>query len=209
MAAAGLGETVSELRQAYESGRTRSLAWRQAQLRGLLRLLKDQEEAAFHALHEDLGKHRAEAYRDEVCLAFVTFSGLISARTHVLHQLRCVCSIPSPQVGLVVKSANEALRQLGKWMTPEKVTISIGTLGVADSSSVNLTVMCYRFGDACCAGVGSSGGVPGERADRAGAARSHPHLLLLERSVGYLPLSSWIFISEIRVPPHFPFPRNE
>jgi aldehyde dehydrogenase (NAD+) len=137
MAAAGLGKTVSELRQAYESGRTRSLAWRQAQLRGLLRLLEEQEEAAFHALHEDLGKHRAEAYRDEV----VTFPGLISARTHVSTPLRLFDS--SPQVGLVVKSANEALRHLGKWMTPEKVTISIRTLGVAaDSSPIKLTT-CF------------------------------------------------------------------
>ncbi|TVU15039.1 hypothetical protein EJB05_38539, partial [Eragrostis curvula] len=93
MAVAGLGETVCELRQAYESGKTRSLAWRQAQLRGLLRFLKEEEEAAFAALREDLGKHRAEAYRDEV--------------------------------GLLVKSANEALRQLGKWTTPERVWIPL------------------------------------------------------------------------------------
>lgn len=62
----GVGETVRELREAYESGRTRSLAWRQAQLRGLLRLLEEKEVEAFQALHKDLGKHHAEAYRDEV-----------------------------------------------------------------------------------------------------------------------------------------------
>jgi hypothetical protein len=64
-----LGETVRELREAYGGGRTRSLAWRQAQLRGLLRLLKEKEAEAFQALHKDLGKHHAEAYRDEVCVA--------------------------------------------------------------------------------------------------------------------------------------------
>ncbi len=68
--ALGPGETVSgtvaELRAAYESGRTRSLEWRQSQLRGLLRLLAEEEAAAFRALREDLGKHQAEAYRDEV-----------------------------------------------------------------------------------------------------------------------------------------------
>jgi hypothetical protein len=61
-----LGETVRELREAYEGGRTRSLAWRQSQLRGLLRLLKEKEVEAFQALHKDLGKHQGEAYRDEV-----------------------------------------------------------------------------------------------------------------------------------------------
>ena len=68
-AGGALGETVRELREAYEGGRTRSLAWRQAQLRGLLRLLKEKEMEAFQALHKDLGKHHAEAYRDEVCVA--------------------------------------------------------------------------------------------------------------------------------------------
>lgn len=61
-----LGETVRELREAYEGGRTRSVAWRQAQLRGLLRLLQEKEAEAFQALRKDLGKHHAEAYRDEV-----------------------------------------------------------------------------------------------------------------------------------------------
>ncbi|KAG8065511.1 hypothetical protein GUJ93_ZPchr0004g39468 [Zizania palustris] len=91
--ALGLRGTVGELRAAYESGRTRSLAWRQSQLRGLLRLLAEEEAAAFRALREDLGKHHAEAYRDEI--------------------------------GLLVKSANAALREVEKWMTPEKVWVPL------------------------------------------------------------------------------------
>ncbi|XP_006652592.1 aldehyde dehydrogenase family 3 member F1-like [Oryza brachyantha] len=93
----GLGEavseTVGELRAAYESGRTRSLEWRQSQLRGLLRLLAEEETAAFRALRQDLGKHHAEAYRDEI--------------------------------GVLVKSANAALREVGKWMAPEKVWVPL------------------------------------------------------------------------------------
>ncbi|CAN6229044.1 unnamed protein product [Urochloa humidicola] len=95
-AAAGgeaLGETVRELREAYECGRTRSLAWRQAQLRGILRLLMEKEVEAFQALHKDLGKHHAEAFRDEV--------------------------------GILIKSANGALQQLGKWMAPERVWVPL------------------------------------------------------------------------------------
>ncbi|KAL6652308.1 hypothetical protein ACP70R_011233 [Stipagrostis hirtigluma subsp. patula] len=91
--AAALGETARELREAYESGRTRSVAWRQAQLRGLLRLLQEKEAEAFRALHDDLGKHHAEAFRDEV--------------------------------GVLVKSANAALRELGRWMAPEKVWVPL------------------------------------------------------------------------------------
>ncbi|KAL6903414.1 hypothetical protein ACP4OV_004227 [Aristida adscensionis] len=97
-AAAGVGEEVRELREAYESGRTRSVAWRQAQLRGLLRLLREREEEAFQALHDDLGKHRAEAYRDEVAAYLV---------------------------GMLAKSATAALRELGRWTAPEKVWVPL------------------------------------------------------------------------------------
>jgi aldehyde dehydrogenase (NAD+) len=67
MTAAGdFGGLVGDLREVYESGRTRDLEWRQSQLRGLVRLLEDEEEAIFDVLREDLGKHRVEAFRDEV-----------------------------------------------------------------------------------------------------------------------------------------------
>ncbi|KAG6519397.1 aldehyde dehydrogenase family 3 member F1-like isoform X1 [Zingiber officinale] len=59
---------LKEVREAYESGKTRSLSWRLSQLKALLRLLYDKEDDIFKALEQDLGKHRAEAYRDEVGL---------------------------------------------------------------------------------------------------------------------------------------------
>ncbi|KAE8769087.1 Aldehyde dehydrogenase family 3 member F1 [Hordeum vulgare] len=61
-----LQRRLGELRATFEGGRTRPLSWRQSQMRALLRLLADKEEDAFRALHADLGKHRTEAYRDEV-----------------------------------------------------------------------------------------------------------------------------------------------
>lgn len=61
-----LGSLVSGLQEVYESGRTRELAWRRSQLRGLLRLLSEKEEEIFEVLRDDLGKNRAESYRDEV-----------------------------------------------------------------------------------------------------------------------------------------------
>ncbi|KAL5216403.1 hypothetical protein ABZP36_007804 [Zizania latifolia] len=115
LGALGLGETVGELRAAYESGRTRSLAWRQAQLRGLLRLLAEEEVAAFRALREDLGKHHAEAYRDEI--------------------------------GVLVKSANAALREVEEWMAPEKAsscTVRLLPRTICCSRSVLLTLRSGR-----------------------------------------------------------------
>lgn len=62
----GSSSLVRSLREVYESGRTKDLAWRQSQLKGLTRLLTEKEEEIFDALREDLGKHRVESFRDEV-----------------------------------------------------------------------------------------------------------------------------------------------
>uniref|UniRef100_M8BRN1 Aldehyde dehydrogenase n=1 Tax=Aegilops tauschii TaxID=37682 RepID=M8BRN1_AEGTA len=69
----GIGDLLSGLQEAYGSGRTKDLAWRRAQLKGLLRLLTEKEEEIFDALHDDLGKHRAESYRDEAQAPLVSF----------------------------------------------------------------------------------------------------------------------------------------
>lgn len=57
---------VEETREAFESGGTRSYFWRRSQLRALKDLLYEMETAICEALKLDLGKHRVEAYRDEV-----------------------------------------------------------------------------------------------------------------------------------------------
>jgi hypothetical protein len=64
--ALGFGGLASELREVYDSGRTKDMEWRQSQLRGLLGLLREKEEEIFEVLREDLGKHRGESFRDEV-----------------------------------------------------------------------------------------------------------------------------------------------
>ncbi|KAI4314795.1 hypothetical protein L6164_027667 [Bauhinia variegata] len=57
---------IQELRQFFRSGRTRSVAWRKKQVKALLQLIHDNEQAIFEALRQDLGKHPVEAYRDEI-----------------------------------------------------------------------------------------------------------------------------------------------
>ncbi|XWS45499.1 hypothetical protein CRYUN_Cryun15aG0141500 [Craigia yunnanensis] len=59
-------ESIAELRETFKSGRTRSVAWRKNQLKGLLDLITENEESIFKALHQDLGKDPVESYRDEI-----------------------------------------------------------------------------------------------------------------------------------------------
>ncbi|XP_028547636.1 aldehyde dehydrogenase family 3 member F1 isoform X2 [Dendrobium catenatum] len=64
---------VKEAREAFESGVTRSYSWRRSQLRALKAILLEKEADIFNALKLDLGKHRIEAYRDEVDVPLVCF----------------------------------------------------------------------------------------------------------------------------------------
>ncbi|KAJ1704735.1 hypothetical protein LUZ63_004514 [Rhynchospora breviuscula] len=66
MGALGLESEVAEARTAFDSGKTKGFEWRKSQLKALLRLLREKEEDMFKVLKEDLGKHRVEAFRDEV-----------------------------------------------------------------------------------------------------------------------------------------------
>ncbi|MFJ8109009.1 aldehyde dehydrogenase family protein [Streptomyces sp. NPDC096132] len=59
------GETVTRLRAAFATGRTRPLSWRKAQLRALRTLLTDHRAEFAAALHADLGKSRTEAHLTE------------------------------------------------------------------------------------------------------------------------------------------------
>ncbi|GFY93929.1 hypothetical protein Acr_09g0003750 [Actinidia rufa] len=59
-------EGRAEWRQTFRSGRTRTVAWRQSQLRAILKLIDHYEDVIFKALHQDLGKLPVEVCRDEV-----------------------------------------------------------------------------------------------------------------------------------------------
>ncbi|CAA6656397.1 unnamed protein product [Spirodela intermedia] len=59
-------ERLGEMREAFRSGKTKCEKWRRSQLMALLALVREEEEGIFSALNRDLGKHRAEAFRDEV-----------------------------------------------------------------------------------------------------------------------------------------------
>ncbi|POX51309.1 aldehyde dehydrogenase family protein [Streptomyces sp. Ru71] len=58
--------TVARLRATFRTGRTKPVAWRTAQLRALRAMLTDQGAELAAALHTDLGKSEAEAYRTEI-----------------------------------------------------------------------------------------------------------------------------------------------
>jgi aldehyde dehydrogenase (NAD+) len=60
--------TVARLRACFESGRTRSLEYRQEQLGGLARFLNEREREIETAIHHDLGRPSIEIYASETAL---------------------------------------------------------------------------------------------------------------------------------------------
>ena len=63
-------ELVARLRGAFDSGRTRTLKWRRAQLDALQRMLEENEDAIVKALHDDLAKPAQEVVLGETSLVF-------------------------------------------------------------------------------------------------------------------------------------------
>ncbi len=55
-----------QLRATFDSGRTKPLAWREAQLAGMRRMLEEAEDELVDALHADLGRPPMEAFAADI-----------------------------------------------------------------------------------------------------------------------------------------------
>ncbi|KAK3136250.1 hypothetical protein QOZ80_5BG0430400 [Eleusine coracana subsp. coracana] len=86
---------AEQLRESFLTGKTRPAAWREAQLRGVLRMVTEMETAICDALHADLAKPRTESYVQEIS------------------QVKSSCKF--------------ALKNLKKWMKPQKVSAGVLT----------------------------------------------------------------------------------
>ncbi|KAL8151994.1 hypothetical protein V2J09_021802 [Rumex salicifolius] len=61
-------QSISELRDTFRAGSTRTMKWRITQLNSLLKMITENEAKCAHALYQDLGKSYLEAYKDEIGL---------------------------------------------------------------------------------------------------------------------------------------------
>src|SRR5687768_12201770 len=57
---------VKQLRATFDSGRTRPIAWREAQLAGLRRMMEEGEQELLEALQADLGRPKVEAFAADI-----------------------------------------------------------------------------------------------------------------------------------------------
>lgn len=81
----GSASVLADLRRVFATGRTRSLEWRLAQLRGIERLVEEREPEIAAALADDLGRTPAEAWLGDVAS---TKGEAVYARKHLKKWMR-------------------------------------------------------------------------------------------------------------------------
>ncbi|QCD88404.1 aldehyde dehydrogenase [Vigna unguiculata] len=106
-----LERELNDMREYYESGKTKQESWRESQLKGLRSFLMEKQEHIMEALMHDLGKHQLEAFRDEIGtliktlnLALKSLKAWMSGRKAELPQVALLTSaeIVSEPLGLVL-----------------------------------------------------------------------------------------------------------
>lgn len=117
-------EIIQTAREAFESGRTKSIDFREKQLRNLLRLYKENTPQLLKALSEDLHKSKQESILTEIALA-------IGDLKNVLENLRKWAQPQKPQKSfvnimdelLIYNDPYGLVLVIGAWNYPVQVTL--------------------------------------------------------------------------------------
>ncbi|WCJ43534.1 Aldehyde dehydrogenase family 3 member F1 [Euphorbia peplus] len=125
-----------EIRRTFESGKTRSCDWRKAQLKALIHLVNENEDAMFEALHQDLGKHPVESFRDEVGVILKSAWNSFNSVEKWMHPTKS--QIPLlffPASGQVMPEPFGAVLIFGSWNFPFSLSIEpmIGAIAAGNT----------------------------------------------------------------------------
>ncbi|GMN29242.1 hypothetical protein TIFTF001_002350 [Ficus carica] len=129
-------ESLGEARKTFSSGKTRSVEWRKKQLRALIELIHDNEENIFKALHDDLGKHPTEAYRDEVGVVLRSLdTALSSIEKWVAPKKSSVPLLFFPAKGEVLPEPLGAILIFSSWNFPFSLALDplIGAISAGNT----------------------------------------------------------------------------
>ncbi|MFJ8627120.1 aldehyde dehydrogenase family protein [Kitasatospora sp. NPDC093550] len=130
---------VARLRAAFDSGRTRPLAWRLDKLAALRTLLTEQAELFQQALHSDLGKSAAEAYRTEIGF---TINELDHTVAHLAQWLEprpaAVPEFFRPAAARVVRDPLGVVLIIAPWNYPLQLALAplVGALAAGNTALV-------------------------------------------------------------------------
>jgi aldehyde dehydrogenase (NAD+) len=140
-AAAGpdVAKTIARLRQTFATGRTRSLEWRKEQLRGLQRLMLENETKIADVLEKDLGRSPFEAWLADVAAvsgeaAYAAKSvGKWAKRRHRLLEMSQL-----PGRGWIEYEPYGTVLIIGAWNFPFTLTLGPAVGAIAAGNAVLL-----------------------------------------------------------------------
>lgn len=168
-----IAETVQRLRERFNSGATRSIAWRVAQLDGIGRFVAEQEKQILEALAKDVGKPEMEAFGTEV--AFIA-EEVVYAKKHLKGWMKptkvSTPLITQPGSSQVVKEPLGVVLNIAPWNYPFQLAVSplVGAIAagncavikpseIAPHTSKLLAEQLPRYVDESCIQV-VEGGIP-------------------------------------------------
>lgn len=76
------GEMLKELRESFDSGKTKSYEWRESQLKALMKLAEYHENEILQALDSDLSKPHLESYLHEISLMKTSCKSTLNELSH-------------------------------------------------------------------------------------------------------------------------------
>jgi len=118
-------ELVDQLRTTYRSGRTRTLDWRKEQLKGILRLLDENDAELTRALAEDLGRPSIEAYACDLGFTKAEVSYLLKHVGSWMKPKRVMPGLTSlPGKGRIVPEPLGVALVIAPWNYPIQLLLS-------------------------------------------------------------------------------------
>ncbi|WP_405020664.1 aldehyde dehydrogenase family protein [Kitasatospora sp. NBC_00070] len=127
---------VAGLRATFATGRTRPVDWRLGQLAALRALLTEQSEAFQQALHADLGKGPAEAYRTEIGFTLHELDHTVRNLTHWLEpKAAAVPAVFQPAEAKVIREPLGVVLVIAPWNYPLQLALAplVGALAAGNT----------------------------------------------------------------------------
>ncbi|CAN1122121.1 Aldehyde dehydrogenase family 3 member F1 [Linum perenne] len=146
-----IDKDLRELREAFRSGKTRSLEWRKSQLNGLLDLVRENEDTFYDALHQDLGKHPVESYRDEIGVVKKSADhSLANLKNWMAPRKGSIPLVFFPASGRIVSEPFGVVLIMGSWNFPISLLLDplIGAISAGNTVLLKpseLAPLCSSF----------------------------------------------------------------